>query len=110
MPMSSSSPVLDISRPLRVVAEITRACRRLRNAYLDGRREELLSIYQGYKDGQGKVPTPDGDALLVGFREDWRREDYQAIAAVGERIPVLFFEDNREAGALYQLSRRRAGL
>ncbi|HUT54870.1 MAG TPA: hypothetical protein VM658_15875 [bacterium] len=104
--MRSSSDNLDAGRAVQIASEINRTCAILRNAYLQSKRDELLPIFQSYKDRVLKLERPDSDAILLGFREEWKKKNYADIVKVGGLLDSSFFLDNREAEAYYLASKK----
>lgn len=98
---------IDVGRSLKIIAEITRTCKLLRNGYLEGRKEELMKIFQEYETRSDQIDRPDNDAVTLGFREAWRQGDYTAIVKVGKFLTKDFFEFNREAEAFYLAAKKR---
>jgi len=105
--MTVPDKTIDASRSLKIIAEITRTCRLLRNGYLEARREELIRIFQEYTTRSNLIDCPDHDAVTFGFREAWRQGDYPAIVKVGGLLTDDYFEYNREAQAFYLAAKRR---
>lgn len=104
----SGSPRLDPEASLKLAAELAEACHQLRDAYLESNRQELLERFNRCL-APGANFKPDPDAVLLGFREAWRRRDYRAIKSVGDRLGPGFFTHQREAEAYFFAAKSRVG-
>ena len=105
--MTDKPKAIDAERSLKIIAELTRTCKLLRNAYLEGRKEELTSIFNEYREKTDKVDRPHHDAITWGFKEAWREKDYAGIIKIGDLLADDYLNFNREAQALYLAAKKR---
>ena len=53
--------------------------------------QALLRTFADYVKGKGKLGTVRSEAIRVGFAKAWNDRDFEAIYAVGRRLPEDFF-------------------
>lgn len=105
--MRTDPETMDILRAVTQAAEISRTGRALRRAYLQGRQDELLSVFEEYRNQDRPLAGPDPDVISMGFIWSWKQKDYWAIVEVGARLGDEFYRANREAHAFYLAAKKR---
>ncbi len=83
----------------------------LRLPHLSTPRERAeLGEFRGYQQSKGTLRVARVPVVRTGFREAWRRGEFEAILDVGERIPEGMFREDLDIQMYYVMARRRLGM
>jgi hypothetical protein len=76
---------------------------------MQSRRDELLSAFESYLQSRQSISNPKFNVVLFGFQEAWRRNDFDVIVRVGDKLPREWLLRWREPQAFYAMALARVG-
>lgn len=97
----------DIDLIFKRVAELRNLCRSLHFARLENEREELMAKFRRYLKQREEISNSDPDAILLGFWDAYKNEEYNTILRIGNMLTKEYLFQHKEIGALYGDACRR---
>ncbi|MBC7260900.1 MAG: DNA methylase, partial [Chloroflexi bacterium] len=73
------------------------------------RHKALLREFATYTEGRGRLKQFRTEAVRAGFADAWRRQDYQTIIRVAERLPESVLQEDAELLMYYDNAQLRVG-
>lgn len=72
-------------------------------------QQSLLRVFAGYAEGKGALGSVRTEAVRAGFSKAWKDRDFEAIYAVGRRLPEDFFVNETSLHHYYRAAERHVG-
>jgi len=83
---------------------------RKNEAHLDQlRHRALMREFQQYTDAKGKLKVVRVEALRIGFKDCWQRQDYRGIVRMAKRVPESLIQDDQALLMYFDNALMRSG-
>jgi len=99
--MTSKPNYIDATDSLRKVDQLSRQFRIDRDARLENIKEELIAIFEQYKNQTKKIESPDSDAIFCAFRKEFFKGNYTDVINVGGLLDEVWLFGQKEAYGYY---------
>ncbi len=73
------------------------------------RNRSLLKEYQHYLSTRGKIKIVRSEALRIGFKDSWQRQEYSTIIDLARRVPESVIQEDQTLLMYYDNALMRAG-